>query len=106
MFNIGDKVKLLENVRFFDRNTLLKDSEGIICGIIPGAFGGTNFAYIKFDKKEPFNSYLSFSVIELVGIKNKTCECGKDKHGFAKHSVWCQKSEQYMDGSKFGSSDK
>jgi len=24
-----------------------------------------------------------------IELTNKVCECGKEKHGFAKHSSWC-----------------
>jgi hypothetical protein len=33
-------------------------------------------------------------VAALTGAKLEfTCECGKDKHGFAKHASWCPKHD-------------
>lgn len=28
-----------------------------------------------------------------IGLSDKSCECGKDNHGFACHSTWCPKYE-------------
>jgi hypothetical protein len=47
--------------------------------------------------KHPF-LHLPQSIMDLDNLDIKLgygedliCECGKDKHGFAKHSTWCKK---------------
>jgi len=46
--------------------------------------------YIKVDSKSQEN-YLELYDKMTSLAKYPECECGKDKHGFAKHSDWCPK---------------
>lgn len=50
---------------------------------------GDNATPKEFDLAHEFDR-----LVEEGGIdKEKVCECGKDKHGFANHSDWCPKYE-------------
>ncbi len=49
----------------------------------------TDNLHVNTASKEYLDIYFDLCKI----IKKVKCECGKEKHGFAKHSTWCDVKE-------------
>lgn len=76
-FRVGDKVKI-NGYRDYEGYPIR--IEGEIISI------HSPFYIIKAEGHE-YRAYES----DLELLKPRVCECGKDKHGFASHSKWCDK---------------
>lgn len=89
---IGDTVS---KIRSNDVNRTL----GTIQNIITTAYYHNPTIEVRWPNRTvTIENYIDLGLItsvkEEVQIKQIVCECGKDKHGFARHLEWCVKYEK------------
>jgi hypothetical protein len=106
MVNIGDKLEVMINSYVVPKGTILTvkkplDAAGIFYTDNPtGKDTCLGFwdisltsGHLKIVKTHPLlaalNRELAIMGITKEQVKVKICECGKERHGFASHSRWC-----------------
>ena len=94
---VGDKVELIRDCLYFSIGTILTIVELDNPDIgYPQSFRTEETKRFQFgtwwDK-----SHFTLGILRLANSSNilqnqvPTCQCGKDRHGFASHSQWCDK---------------
>ena len=92
-FKIGDRVQVYCKNLFFGNIKAISlvgyeiyyyiSEDGFYTPNLDGPFHSTQISMVQDVHSE---NWLKLGI-------NKECECGKDKHNFAKHSDWCPKYE-------------
>lgn len=95
---VQDKMKIADYV--WKEGKLIKDRNNLFAqGIVKnrttffanGGAGGNNSFVLP--PGLTINHIGHDWAFDTINIKSPICECGKDKHGFASHSNWCEKFE-------------
>ena len=82
----------------WSNNLILKDNLGLFSPPTPATLSGSN-TYNCVQIPPAFTITLDENgnwVQNKNELQKAVCECGKDKHGFASHSRWCQKFEENL----------